>query len=301
MKFKRLKKVFQMASLLCVGFCMMAAPAGAAPADNEKRSGVMEHRVAGAAARTGQLFPGQALPEAATDPDFAATMERFIYGEVEQQGNLTDRDRSLVTLVVLETQGSQKLLQRNVEGALNAGVSPVEIKEAFYQAAPYIGFGRALEAIDTANEVFQAKGIALPLANQATVNEENRMSEGLAVQKKIFGAENIDAMYAHAAAEQLPIQHYLSAYCFGDTYTRRALDLKQREMLTMAAIASLGGCEPQLKAHIGANLKVGNSRQTIFSVLNECVPYIGFPRSLNAIRCMNEVFAAQDAAPAAKK
>ena len=59
--------------------------------------------------------------------------------------------------------------------------------------------------------------------------------------------------------------------------------------------------EPQLKAHIGANLKVGNSRQTIFSVLNECVPYIGFPRSLNAIRCMNEVFAAQDAAPAAKK
>ena len=67
------------------------------------------------------------------------------------------------------------------------------------------------------------------------------------------------------------------------------MDLKTRELLTMSVLASLGGLESQLKGHITGNLKVGNSRETIIAAITVALPYNGFPRTLNAIRCVNEV------------
>lgn len=90
-----------------------------------------------------------------------------------------------------------------------------------------------------------------------------------------------------AAPEELRhIQDYLSAYCFGDFYTRGALDLKTRELITFCAICCLGGCEPQARAHAGANLRVGNTRQTPIDALTQCLPFIGFPRTLNGLACI---------------
>ena len=66
------------------------------------------------------------------------------------------------------------------------------------------------------------------------------------------------------------------------------LDLKLRELLTFAFIAALGGCEPQLAGHVAGNLTVGNDRQTLLSVITQLLPFIGYPRTLNAIRIINE-------------
>jgi 4-carboxymuconolactone decarboxylase len=54
-------------------------------------------------------------------------------------------------------------------------------------------------------------------------------------------------------------------------------------------ILSLGGCEPQLKGHIQGNLNVGNDKETMLSAATQLLPYVGYPRALNAIRCLNEV------------
>jgi 4-carboxymuconolactone decarboxylase len=51
----------------------------------------------------------------------------------------------------------------------------------------------------------------------------------------------------------------------------------------------LGGCEPQLTGHIQGNVTVGNDKGTLLAVVTQLVPYIGYPRALNAIRCLNEV------------
>ena len=82
---------------------------------------------------------------------------------------------------------------------------------------------------------------------------------------------------------------YLSEYCFGDFYTRKGLDLKTRELMTMVMLATLGGCENQLRGHVGANIIVGNSRELLIETITQCQPYIGFPRTLNAITIINEV------------
>ena len=71
--------------------------------------------------------------------------------------------------------------------------------------------------------------------------------------------------------------------------TRTGIDIKTRELLTFSMLLSLGGCEPQLKGHIQANVRVGNDKERLLSVVTQLIPYVGYPRSLNAIRCLNEV------------
>jgi 4-carboxymuconolactone decarboxylase len=235
-----------------------------------------------------QLF-GNGVPAAyATDPDFQDILSRFIFGEVFYQGNLDDKQRELITLVVLATNQTLPQLKAHVVAALNVGLTPVEIKEAVYQCAPYIGFPKTLNAINEANEVFKAKNIVLPIDSQKTVDEENRFDKGLSVQVEIFG-DVIAKMKESAPANQKHIQVYLSAFCFGDFYTREGLDLKTRELLTLCIVSSLGGCESQVKSHVLGNKNVGNDKETMITAITHCLPYMGFPRTLNALACINEM------------
>lgn len=235
-----------------------------------------------------QLF-GDGVPAAnATDPDFQDILSHFIFGEVFYQGNLDDKQRELITLVVLTTSETLPQLKAHVGAALKVGLTPVEIKEAIYQCAPYIGFPKTLNAIQEVNEVFNSMNIALPIESQKQVDEENRFEKGLAVQVEIFG-DVIAKNRGSAPSNQKHIQDFLSAFCFGDFYTRSGLDLKTRELLTLCIVSSLGGAEGQVKAHVQGNLNVGNDKETLITAITHCLPYMGFPRTLNALACVNEM------------
>jgi 4-carboxymuconolactone decarboxylase len=220
-------------------------------------------------------------------PDFATTKNRFLYGEVWSHGSLDAHLRSLVTIAVLTTvEGTD--LEEQLHAALKIGVRPSELQEVFHQVAPYIGFPKAEKGLAALGKVFQDEGIVLPLESNVTVNEETRLGKGIEAQKAIFG-EMIDTMRANAPDDLKFIQDYLSAYCFGDTYTRKGLNLKTRELITFVCLAVLGDCAGQLKSHVAGNLAVGNGREILLDVLNQSLPYIGFPRTLNAIAVVNEV------------
>ena len=236
-----------------------------------------------------RLFGTVQDPLAETDPDLVAMRDRLLYGEISERGSLDDRQRELITLVVLTAGQTTGDIKRHAEAALRAGATPVEIKEALYQCAPYVGFPKTEAAVRLVNEVFSEKGIALPLASQAAVTEESRFRDGLAVQKSIFG-DAIDKMHAASPDNQKDIMvTYLSAFCFGDVLTRKGLDVKTRDLLTFSMLSALGGCESQLKSHVRGNVTVGNSKQNLIDALAQSLPYIGFPRTLNALSCVNEI------------
>lgn len=215
--------------------------------------------------------------------------DRLIYGEIADHGTLNDKQRALITLVVLTSGQTLEDLKTHVDAALRVGVTPVEIKEAMYQCAPYIGFPKTEAALKIVNEAFRAKNIPLPVESQSTVTESSRYADGLRVQKSIFG-DGIDKMHQTAPANQMPIvQNYLSAFCFGDVYTRKGLDLKTREILTFSIISALGGCDSQVRSHVQGNAAVGNFKENLIDALAQSLPYIGFPRTLNALACVNAV------------
>lgn len=232
--------------------------------------------------------------------EFAAIKDRFVYGEVWQQGELDARLRLLITAACLATQGVTDELARELRSALAVGVAPVELQEVFHQVAPYIGFARAEQGLGVLGGVLADAGVALPLEPQGTVTEEDRLERGIAAQKSIFGPA-IDAMRANAPAKQAFIQDTLSAYCFGDTYTRGALDLKTRELLTWVAILTLGGADSQVKSHAAGNLAVGNGPDVLLDAVTQCLPWIGFPRTLNALAAIGEVLAAAQKQQAAQQ
>ncbi len=221
-----------------------------------------------------------------TFPDFQEILSRFIFGEVFYHGSLTIHQRELITLVVLTTNQTLPQLRAHVGAALNVGLTPVEIKEAIYQCAPYIGFPKALNALSEAHAVFKAKNVSLPPESQAQTSEDDRFEKGLQVQTAIFG-DVIRQMRENAPENQKHIQDYLSAFCFGDIYTRSGLDLQTRELLTLCILSALGGCESQVKSHVQGNLNVGNDKERMIEAITQCLPYMGFPRTLNALNCVN--------------
>lgn len=222
------------------------------------------------------------------DADLESIFNNFLYGEVYNYGTLEPKLRELVTLVSLTASQGTDMIKPHIETALNIGVSPIEIKEALYQCSPYVGYPRVFAALEKANEVFKEKNISLPIESQSTVTESTRFDKGLETQVSIFG-DAILAAHSNAAPNQKHIQNFLSANCFGDFYTRKGLDLKTRELLTFIMIISLGGAEPQAIAHANANIKMGNSKDMMLEAVTQCLPYIGYPRTLNAITIINNI------------
>lgn len=223
------------------------------------------------------------------DKEFNAIQEQFLQHEIAENGFPDRKTAALVGIACLASIQTPTELTAKLDDSLEKGVSVTEIKETLYQAAPYIGYPKVREALAVVNEALLAKGLEPEEEGQGTVTAETRFEKGLAVQQQIFGRENINGMRAAAPEDVKHIQDCLSAHCFGDYYTRGTLDLKMRELVTFTAIISIGGCEPQAKAHAAANLSVGNTKADLIAVITTCLPYIGYPRTLNALSCVNEV------------
>ena len=222
------------------------------------------------------------------DADLESIFNNFVYGEVYNYGTLEPKLRELVTLVSLTASQGTDMIKPHIETALNIGVSPIEIKEALYQCSPYVGYPRVFAALEKANEVFKEKNISLPIESQSTVTESTRFDKGLEIQTNTFGTRILDA-HNNAPANQKHIQNFLSANCFGDFYTRKGLNMKERELLTFIMIVSLGGAEPQAASHASANISIGNSKDMLIEAVTQCLPYIGYPRTLNAIAIINNI------------
>ena len=217
-----------------------------------------------------------------TDPEFMERFAHVAFDEVvnEEGQQLEPATRYLAILSALMGCQGLDAFKSLIPQALEAGLTPVMIKEAVYQAVDYLGMGRVIPFLDGVNQVFKEQGIALPLEGQATTTLEDRLEKGSQAQVDIFGEGMRDFWKGGH------INRWLAENCFGDYYTRTGLDYRQRELITFCFLAAQGGCEPQLTSHIAANLRLGNDRALLIRVLSQCLPYIGYPRSLNALHCI---------------
>ncbi|GLB47962.1 cupin domain-containing carboxymuconolactone decarboxylase family protein [Neptunitalea lumnitzerae] len=234
------------------------------------------------------LWPNYVSKLQVTDPELIEIFDNWAFDEVYAKSELDIQTRTIITLA--STIGTQSLAEFSmfVKAALNVGVSPAVIKEVVYQSVAYVGVAKGIDFLNTTNEIFKANGIALPLEGQMTTTPENREAKGLELMKATFG-ERIDQMRNEAPQDLQHIQYFLAANCFGDYYTRKGMDIKMRELVTYAVLVSMGGAESQVDGHIKGNLNVGNNRATLIAVTTQLLPYIGYPRTLNALSAINKL------------
>ena len=222
------------------------------------------------------------------DPEFHEIFRSFAYDEVMGYSGLDEKETVLVTLASLIACQSPMAFKKILLSAINKYITPEEVKELLYQSVPYVGFGRAHNFFGVVIKVFDKKGIDLPLEEKSNTTPENRRQKGREIQDRYFGEEMIQAMNDNTPEGQKHFNTFLEGYCFGDFYTRGGLNDQQRELITFTFIATLGGCENQLRGHTQGNLNVGNDKEKLISAITVILPYIGFPRSLNALNIVNE-------------
>ena len=220
----------------------------------------------------------------ATDPEFAERFEYFAFNEVvnEENQQLQPATRYLAILAALIGCGGTEAYKETLPRALQNGITPITAKEIVYQATDYLGYGRMLPFLNITNEVLTAAGVKLPLDGQATTTLDDRLQKGVEAQAEIFGEHMKEAWKSGH------INRWLAANCFGDYYTRKGLGLAERELITFCFLMAQGGCEPQLTAHAKGNMNMGNDKEFLIKVVSQCLPYIGYPRSLNAVACINK-------------
>jgi 4-carboxymuconolactone decarboxylase len=120
--------------------------------------------------------------------------------------------------------------------------------------------------------------------------KSSRYKTGLAMLDKVDGT--VGQAVVDGLKDIAPdFAAYLVEFPFGDIYSRPGLDLKSREIATVAALTALGNAAPQLKVHIGAALNVGCGKEELIEVIMQMAVYAGFPAALNGLAAAKEIFA----------
>lgn len=220
-----------------------------------------------------------------TDPEFVQIFENFAFGDVVRDSKLDDRTRFLAILAALMGSQGADAYRTMLPAALEVGVDPTAIKEVVYQGVAYLGLARVLPYIIITNEVLRGRSVKLPLPDQKTATRDEHLRRGNDLQVEIFG-EGLRDAWEQGPEDTAHIRRWLAANCFGDYYTRGGLELRERELVTFCYLVALGGCEAQTTAHAGGNMRVGNGKELLIDVVSQLVPYIGYPRVLNAISCI---------------
>lgn len=228
-----------------------------------------------------------------TDPEFIALFTQFAFEEVvhEPAANdpqLTESDRILAILAAIIGAQGMDAFDMMLPVAYTNGVTSIQLKELIYQATAYVGFAHTLPYLKRVNTYLNAENVALPLPSQADTDTRERSERGEEEQVRIFG-ETMRGFAQSGPESTQHIRRWLSANCFGDYYTRGGLTVEQREMITLCLLVAQGGCEDQVRAHIRGNLHIGHSVHYLIAVLSQCLPYIGYPRTLNGLACVQQV------------
>lgn len=232
-----------------------------------------------------KLFNSDWNPNVGSDPEMMAILQKYIFGEVFTVGNLDMKTREMLTVTSLAVQQTLPQLKAHINAALNVGVTPLEVRESLYQCAPFIGFPKTLNAIGVMNEVFKERCIKTPLEMAGTTDEKSRYEKGAAIQKPLYGDEISKALEGLPESMGDDVSRFLTEFCFGDIYTRKGLDVKTRELLIISILVTTGDTET-LQSHIKGALKAGNSKETITAAIIQCLPYVGFPNTIAALKCL---------------
>lgn len=228
-----------------------------------------------------------------SDPELTEVFDNFAYDESLKltEGPVLEKTRVMCILASTIGGGAITEFKLHVEICLNMGVKPREIREVVYQAVPYVGFSKVIDFLLVMNDVFENNDIKLPLDDQSTTTKENRREKGREWIDGIFGEGTAENMMQTSPRGQEHIVEFLESYCFGDFHTRNGIDMQHRELMTFCFLAAMGGCEAQLKTHAIGNKNAGTSKKEMVAAVTAMLPWIGFPRSLNALSVINDAYA----------
>lgn len=195
---------------------------------------------------------------------------------------MTNKDKSIVEISIFTAIGNLKELEKSVNLGLDNELTVNEIKEIMVQLYAYCGFPRSLNALGVLSNTVderKASGKVTEVGRESTPipSDRNSLVYGTQVQTKIVGMEVKGGIYYFAPMAD----RYLKAHLFGDIFGQDILDYRTRELVTVAALASMDGVNPQLQAHIGISKNVGVAGDELNGIIEVLKDKLGFEKANN--------------------
>ena len=187
-----------------------------------------------------------------------------------------------VEISIFTAIGNLKELEKSVNLGLDNELTVNEIKEIMVQLYAYCGFPRSLNALGVLSNTVderKASGKVTEVGRESTPipSDRNSLVYGTQVQTKIVGMEVKGGIYDFAPMAD----RYLKALLFGDIFGQDILDYRTRELVTVAALASMDGANPQLQAHIGISKNVGVTDDELNGTIEVLKDKLGFEKANN--------------------
>lgn len=221
----------------------------------------------------------------------------FHQGLVAQQRadssrSLHAKQQSIVTIAAFTAKGDLVLLKQALNSGLDAGLTVNEIKEILVHLYAYAGFPRSLNGISTLEAVVnerKQKGLEDVAGKEAgkTATSKSKFLQGKAVQTKLTGSAATGAPQRFVPI----IDTFLKEHLFAAIFSRDVLDWKTREIVTIAALASLGGAESQLRSHFSVGLNTGLTEAQLKSLVWVLQKKVGDKEGNTAKRVLQSVLA----------
>lgn len=195
---------------------------------------------------------------------------------------MTNKDKSIVEISIFTAIGNLKELEKSVNLGLDNELTVNEIKEIMVQLYTYCGFPCSLNALGVLFNIVNERkisGKATEVGRESTPipSDRNSLVYGTQVQTKIVGMEVKGGIYDFAPMAD----RYLKAHLFGDIFGQDILDYRTRELVTVAALASMDGVNPQLQAHIGISKNVGVTGDELNGIIEVLKDKLGFEKANN--------------------
>jgi len=225
-------------------------------------------------------------------PDLARFIIEYSFGDVYSLSSLENKSKEVVAVSSLIAQGAIPQLKVHLNGALNSGCSINEVKEIILQMSVYAGFPKSINAMNAFKEVLQErseKGIA-DKKGVTFLIQNNPDRYKLGVEYLSLLSKEQEQVLKDSYDEISPeLVQFTMEYGYGDVFSREDLDKKYRQIATIAALATLGNSQPQLKFHIKGALNIGISKEEIKEIMLLMTVYAGFPAAINGTNIMKEV------------
>ena len=222
----------------------------------------------------------------------------FLISKMSAQENiivssLDAKQRSLIAIAAQTANGDLEGLKESLALDLTSGLNINEIKEAIVHCYAYCGFPRSIRALQifmTVLDERKAKGLNDPSGLEASpVNtNDNKYDRGKIVLEKLTGIKETGPKKGYAAFSPI-IEVFLKEHLFADIFERDVLTFKDRELLTVSVIASIGEAEPMLASHLKICMNVGLTPAQLQEFVRVIKPIVGRKKSKAAQKVLNVV------------
>lgn len=221
------------------------------------------------------------------DQDFMTNFINFMDDESIEKAGLNENVRQLAIISGLVGSNALDLYKELLPTALKA-ITPEVVKEILYQGVSYLGINQVYPFLKYTNSYYQSHHIKTSLESTHLQNNEERRHAGLKNLEKIYGKAAQD--YPNSGNKNLKrMRELVTDNGFGDYYSRQTVSMETRELITFCLLEGLGGVKGELLAHAKANLNFGASFEFLLSVIITNIPYLGFPRSWEAVHALQEL------------